>query len=184
MSVIKVGRENYTDQNLAGDDHKTIVNLLYPSDGTGVLDTIYIYSKGWNVASIMAGTLYGAVASLSVRDYVNLGTFPTYTAQVITVTGLAIDVNAGDFFGIYSTDRTFLRYSFGSEAGCNYSGNHFTEGGSKSYTLWDSNPDIFSTGKTVSPPSSEKTIGIKMGNLFVNKVNILTGSGWTEGKIN
>lgn len=183
MSVIKVGRENYTDQNLASGHRQTIVNLLYPSDGTGVLDTIYIYSQGWDLASIMAGTLYGAVASLSVRDYVNLGTFPA-VARVITVTGLAIDVNAGDFFGIYSTDRTFSRYSSGSKAGCNYSGNHFTEGGSKSYTLWDMNPDIFSTGETVSPPSSEKTIGIKMGSLFVNKINILTGSGWTEGKIN
>jgi hypothetical protein len=34
------------------------------------------------------------------------------------------------------------------------------------------------------PPSATKTIGIKIGDLFVNKISVLESDGWKNGRIN
>jgi hypothetical protein len=124
----------------------TYVNPDNSANDTGALDTAEIYGKSSGMANVKVGTLYGSGTSYTSRDYTTIG---SVSAGYNSFTGISIDVETGDFLGLY----TSLGYIADSGSGTGYyrcAGDQFGTG-AQTYTLNSGHTvSLYATGETVA----------------------------------
>lgn len=90
-----------------------------PANAAGVLDTVQIriHTNGTTINKV--GTFYGSGTDWASRDYAQLGTL---NSSLNTITGLSIDVVAGDILGHYLLAGSVKFYDSGKTGLCMISG--------------------------------------------------------------
>lgn len=78
----------------------TLINLDNPANISGIIEEIQIYVRD-AIQGCKVGTFYGSEGSFTMRDYVSVGSLSAESKS--TIDGLSIDVQAGDYLGIYFT---------------------------------------------------------------------------------
>lgn len=78
----------------------TIIDTSNAANASGTLNTIEIWANS-TLSGCKVGTFYGTAPNLTNRDMAVIGSVTSGSKQ--TFTNLAIDVQAGDFIGIYFT---------------------------------------------------------------------------------
>jgi hypothetical protein len=147
MTAIDIG-PGAIERASGGAPNYTQVSKTNPANETGVIDTVEILA-GTDMTGVVVASFYVVSGNnLSTRSSVNIGNVPAGSKQ--TFTGLSLQVEAGDFIGLYCATGTL---KVGSPAGSGRwykSGNYipctntaFTSIGTSDYSLGGSgNPPI------------------------------------------
>ena len=144
-----------------GAPNYTQVSKTNPANETGVIDTMEIL-PGTDMTGVVVATFYVVSGNnLSTRDSANIGNVAAGSKQ--TFTGLSLQVQAGDFIGLYCATGTL---KVGSPAGSGRwykSGNYipctntaFTSSSASDYSLGGS-------GSTPGGNFAMRAIGVGLG---------------------
>jgi hypothetical protein len=96
----------------------TILDGENPANGSGVLDTFYIYPNTIAMTGCKIGTFYGSGLSYTMRDFVTIGNVPIGSTQVFP--GYNCNVMAGDILGIFFTTGNLKRLESEEAGNCYY----------------------------------------------------------------
>jgi hypothetical protein len=111
MTAINIG-PGAIERASGGAPNYTQVSKTNPANETGVIDTVEILA-GTDMTGVVVASFYVVSGNnLSTRDSVNIGNVPAGSKQ--TFTGLSLQVQAGDFIGLYCATGTL---KVGSPAG-------------------------------------------------------------------
>ena len=91
----------------------TIINSGNPANTAGTITNVEIWALG-NLSNCEVATFYGSGTTYSTRDYETIGTVTSGSKQTF---GVDLDVEIGDFIGIYYTAGNVERDTSGFE-GC------------------------------------------------------------------
>jgi hypothetical protein len=143
MADIDVGAAA-TDRSFTVPQGYTLIAMENPANDDGTIDTVAIWA-GANMSNCKVGTFYGSGSSYTSRDSASLGTVTAGSKQ--TFSGLSIDVESGDYIGIY--------YSAGNiEADFSGSGVRYKAGdqfgqGAQTYGMWSNlTMSLYGSGET------------------------------------
>jgi hypothetical protein len=125
---------NYTD-----------IDLGNPANGTGSLDTVEIWANT-ALSNCKVGTFYlVSGTTYKCRDSATLGTVTAGSKQ--TFTGLALEVQTGDYLGNHYTAGTLERDTEGGSGIMYYAGEAIDPGDEADYTLVDGDAiSIYASG--------------------------------------
>lgn len=117
----------------------TIICMDNPANAAGKITKIQIRAvPGWIMSDpTLVGTFYGTPPNFTNRDYANVGTVDGYKE----ITGLSIDVQAGDYLGVHLSYGKIEQDLDGFAGIYRKSGNYFG-GGEETY--------VFMYGDTLS----------------------------------
>jgi len=108
------------------------------------------------------GTFYGTPPNFTCRDYANLGIVPAGSKQIFT--GLEIDVQEGDYIGIYYSAgylEAEFYYDWPPLTGSYYKSGDQFEAGEQAYSVSMSFLSVYGEGEAPPPPWLSVTIGGK-----------------------
>lgn len=144
MAVIDIGPGAINRETMWGVDN-TSLDAANPANDTGILDIIEIWAQA-DLVGCKVGTFYGSGTDYTSRDVETIG--PVASGSKQTFSGLDIDVETGDFIGLYATSGLIER-DFSGFTGIYYKiGDQFGTG-QQTYSLYDGDGmSIYGTGET------------------------------------
>lgn len=150
MTVIDIGPDaiGRPDQAISG---KTEICLDNPANDTGKITKIELWFVT-DAGGVKAGTFCCTDPPhfFTSRDVAIIGDVASGSKQ--TISGLDIDVEAGDYIGIYFSSGLIERHLDGY-AGVRYQSDDLFGAGEKMYSLWaDDAISLYGEGETVAPP--------------------------------
>jgi len=78
----------------------TIIVVDNPADFTGKISSVDLwFAAGWSGTGVKVGTFYGSGTDYTCRDYASIGNVTAGSKQ--TFSGLNIEVEDGDFIGVF-----------------------------------------------------------------------------------
>lgn len=160
-------------------DSFTRIDLGNPSNSTGYLDTVQVYSSIF-MNGIIVGTFYGSGTSWTCRDHAHVANIASDGLR--TYTGLNIAVELGDCLGIYFSSGSMDSASSGGAGYLSVAGDQ-SASGVQTYTLTDSDGILSIAGSGVETvPAGVKTMNslaiasVKtMNSLAIASVKTLKG---------
>ena len=149
-TTIDVGAEAINRATGWGLGTYTLFGLENPSNDTGILDTIEIWTDEYSTTqSVAVATFYGSGTSYTARDNQSLGNIVKGAKR--TITGLDIDVVSGDFLGAHAPEATD---AVAIERGLSGSGVYYYEGngltGNNTFIKASGTISLYGTGETAS----------------------------------
>lgn len=136
----------------------TGIALDNPANASGKITSVEIWAKT-DLTGCKVGTFYKDGTSFTCRDYATIGGVASGSKQ--TFSGLDIDVETGDYIGIYFSAGS-LEMDLSGGAGMYYKSGDQFDAGTQTYELWD--VVIYSLyGEGEEPPVAGRSFGYIMG---------------------
>jgi len=124
----------------------TDIDLANPANDTGIIDTFEVWANTSMTGTNKIGTFYGSGTDYTSRDYETIGTVEDGAKR--TFSGLDIDVETGDFAGIYYSVGNLEAATSGGSGVYDKAGDQFGTGEQTYYLFVDRVISIYGTGET------------------------------------
>jgi len=143
---IDVGSTASNRNAVIGTSSRTVVNFNNAANGTGKITEVKLYSNSTMLNAKVAVFSYSGGTTFVGRNPTSIGTI---TAGGVRTFSIEMDIDEGEFIGVYATSGGIESDNYGGSGG--YYRNGDGTGGSNTYSLLSSyNVSIYGSGETVS----------------------------------